>query len=131
MLPLVLADPRALRSRWSDGLWLRLMNVPAALSARHYAVTDAVVVEVTDRLCHHNTGSWRLDVASDGAECTFTDAAPHLRLEIADLSSVYLGGLSVQRLVRAGCVVEATRGAAARLDRMLAIDPAPWCPQEF
>lgn len=131
LLPLVLADPRALRGRWGDALWLRMIDLPAALSARQYNGTDALVLEVNDRLCRGNAGRWSLEAGTDGAACSLTDAEPELRLDVADLSSVYLGGFSVQRLVRAGRVLELRAGAAARLDRLLAIDPAPWCPQEF
>ncbi|MGH9061348.1 MAG: GNAT family N-acetyltransferase, partial [Acidimicrobiales bacterium] len=57
----VLADPRALRvTQVHDWLWLRLVDVRAALASRRYSVAGSVVVEVADPACPWNEGRWYL-----------------------------------------------------------------------
>jgi predicted acetyltransferase len=123
----LLATPRRLRYRMSDGLWVRLVDVGAALSARRYASDGAVVVDVADPFCPWNEGRWRV---ADGA-AKRTRAAAQLRCDVTALGSVYLGGVTFSQLVRAGRVEELRRGAATRADAMFAAERHPWCPEIF
>jgi predicted acetyltransferase len=123
----LLGTPRRMRFRVGDGVWARLVDVGAALSARGYAADGAVVFDVVDAFCPWNEGAWRL---SDG-RAKRTTASPQLRCDVTALGSVYLGGFSFSELVRAGRVEELRRGAAARADAMFASDRAPWCPEIF
>lgn len=127
--PLVhlLATPRRMRLRVGDGLWARLVDVGAALSARRYAGDGAVVVEVADAFCPWNEGRWRIA----GGAARRTRAEPHLRCDVSALGSAYLGGFGFSQLVRAGRVEELRRGAAARADALFRSDRAPWCPEIF
>ena len=131
-LLLLLTEPRRLRFAYRDGLWVRLVDVGAALSARAYAPGDAqagaVVIEVADAFCPWNSGRWRV-AASGGVERT--TAAPDLRCDVTALGSVYLGGFTWAQLARALRVEELTPGAAPRADRLFRTDVAPWCPQIF
>ena len=72
-----------------------------------------------------------LDAGPDGASCSRTDRDANLRLPIDALASVWLGGLRATQLVAARRIVEVSPGAAARLDRLVATDRAPWTPYEF
>ena len=56
----LLATPRRMRMRVGDGLWARLVDVGAALSARTYATDGALVLDVVDEFCPWNEGTWRL-----------------------------------------------------------------------
>jgi predicted acetyltransferase len=123
----LLAAPRRMRPRIGDGLWVRLVDVGAALSARTYAADGAVVLDVIDEFCPWNAGRWR--VARGQAKRTAT--APHLRLDVSTLGSTYLGAFSFSELVRGGRIEELRRGAAARADAMFAAERAPWCPEIF
>jgi predicted acetyltransferase len=123
---LLLADTGQLRFRVGDALWLRLVDVEAALAARGYAADDAVVVEVSDEFCPWNQGRYRL-----GAGAGRTDAATDLRLDVTALASVYLGGFTFSDLLRAGLVEEVADGAVARADALVRTDRAPWCPEVF
>ena len=98
--------------RISDGLWVRLVDVGAALSARAYAATSPVVFEVEDPFLPDNSGRWRL--ADGKAERTEDEA--DLALDVGELGSAYLGGFAFGELVRAGVVSELRDGAAARAD---------------
>ncbi|HWB56198.1 MAG TPA: GNAT family N-acetyltransferase [Gaiellaceae bacterium] len=125
-LRLLLADPGKARFRIGDGLWLRLVDVEAALAARGYAAEDAVVVEVSDEFCPWNQGRYRL-----GRDAGRADASADLRLDVAALASVYLGGFGFADLLRAGLVEEVADGAVARADALVRTGRAPWCPENF
>jgi predicted acetyltransferase len=123
----LLARPREMKLRVHDGLWVRLVDLPAALAARRRGSGEPVVVEVADEFCAWNAGRWV--VSSAGAERT--SAAPELACDVTALGSVYLGGFSFGQLQRAGRVLELRPGAIARADALLASDRAPWCPEIF
>lgn len=123
----LLAHPRRMRFRVLDGLWVRLVDVGAALTARRYATDSSLVLEVQDAFCPWNEGRWRI---ADGA-AKRTRAAPQIRCDVAALGSVYLGGVSFSQLVRGGRVEELRRGAAVRADAMFAAGRHPWCPEIF
>jgi predicted acetyltransferase len=126
-LMLLLERPRLSHGRVSDGLWVRLVDVGAALSGRAYAGDGAVVFEVRDAFCPWNEGRWRLE----GGEASKTDAEADLALDAADLASVYLGGFTFRELRNAGRVEELREGATARADELFRTDIAPWCPEIF
>lgn len=123
----LLAEPRQLRFSQRDGLWVRLVDVDAALSARSYAAPGAVVVDVVDRFCPWNQGRWRI---GDGGVKRTEDAAD-LRCDVTALGSVYLGGFRWAELARALRVEELRDGAVARADALFRPDRAPWCPEIF
>ncbi len=54
-----------------------------------------------------------------------------LRLDIGDLASAYLGGVSFGRLAGAGLVEELVDGAIDRADALFRTRNAPWCPEVF
>jgi len=87
----LIADSRRIERSIMDGLWVRLIDVSAALSARRYRVEDRMVLEVQDESCPWNEGRFLLEGGPDGAECTRTDAEPDLRIGAADLASAYFG----------------------------------------
>ena len=123
----LLAEPRRLGLRVGDGLWVRLVDVGAALSARAYGEGAPIVLEVEDAFCPWNAGRWRLEPG--GAERTRDE--PGLRLDVSSLASVYLGGFTLAELARAGRVLELRDGALAAADALLGTDRAPWCPEIF
>ncbi len=123
----LLATPRRMRFRVGDALWVRLVDVGAALSGRTYADGEPLVVDVHDAFCPWNEGRWRLE----GGEAARTDAEPDLSLDVQALASVYLGGFSFAELARAGRVEEAAPGAVRRADALFSGWPKPWCPEIF
>lgn len=130
-LPHMLAEPRALRFSVRDGMWLRLVDVEAALSGRRYAVEGTVTMEVTDPVCPWNEGRYRMEGGPEGAACTKSDAQPDLSLDASTLASAYLGAVRLPVLAAAGRVEERTPGAVERADRMFSTTAAPWCPHIF
>jgi predicted acetyltransferase len=128
----LMREPRRLRARMSDNLWVRLVDVPSALAARRYAAAGRLVLEVADPFCPWNGGRHALEVAEDAAAVVnpTTDAA-EIACTASDLGATYLGGTSLRELHRAGRVEERVEGALARADAMFGWDPAPWSPYEF
>jgi len=124
---LLLAEPRRMRFEVGDGIWLRLIDVAAALSARTYAGDSQVVVELTDAFLPENAGRWRL--GPRGAERT--TAAAELALDVTGLASVYLGGFSFADLVRASRAAELAPGAVERADTLFRTAAQPWCMEIF
>jgi predicted acetyltransferase len=131
----MLADRRRARPYLTDGLWVRLTDVPAALCRRRYCCAADVVLEVADDLLPANAGRWRLQCPgpADGApaSCERTTAAADITLPVAALAAGYLGGGRLGALAAAGLVTEHTQGAVAALSAALYSDPAPWCPSGF
>lgn len=104
----LLRDPRDAQGTAGDGIWVRLVDLPAALAARRYAAPVDAVLEVTDATCPWNAGRWRLTAGSDGsARCARTDDAADLALDVRELGSAYLGGTSLSALAAAGLVTGA------------------------
>ena len=123
-----LSYPRRMRMRISDGLWVRLVDVAAALSARAYGGDGPVVLEVEDSFLPENAGRWRLA----GGKAERTEAEADLALDVGELGSAYLGGFTFGELVRAGVVHELKDGGAARADAVfVTATPKPWCTEIF
>ncbi len=127
----MLADPRRLEMKLEDQLWLRVLDVGAALSARTYGRAGRLVLDVADPFLGRG-GRFELDADESGqAMCKTSRRVADLELTIADLGAVYLGGHSVAALAAAGRVVERRPGAVARADQLFAHHPLPWCGTFF
>jgi predicted acetyltransferase len=124
----LLAKPRRMKFRVSDGIWVRLVDVGKALSSRSYASDGDVVFEVVDAFCPWNEGRWKL---ADGV-CARTEEEPDLRCDVTALGSVYLGGFTFAELRRSLRVEELRAGAVERADALFRrAGVAPWCPEIF
>jgi predicted acetyltransferase len=126
----LLADPRRLETSVRDGLWLRLVDAPAALSARAYGAPGRLRFELLDELCPWNAGRYELEASERGAQCKRTSAEPELTLGAEELGAVYLGGHRLQTIARARRVLGSPE-TLRRADRLFAWDPLPWCPEIF
>ncbi len=90
-LPYLLTDPRRARTiSYGDDLWLRIMDVPAALAARRYQADLSAVIEVSDRF-RSDGGRFVLEVRDGRAHCVPTDAPGEVAMDIDVLGSLYLG----------------------------------------
>jgi hypothetical protein len=106
------APPRA---RVTDGLWLRLIDVPGALAARQYSCPSDMVIEVRDDLLPATR-------AADGCG-PGTPAPPAARGRRPQrifpsptrAGAAYLGGTRIGSLAAAGLVTEHRAGTLIRL----------------
>lgn len=127
-LPLLMADGRALRLRPIDAVWVRVIDVAAALSARGYATAGRVAFEVVDDDTGGDTaGRYVLEAEDSTATCVRDDSVtPELRLYQRALAGVYLGDSSLRTQQAGGLVEELRAGALRRADAMLRTGLAPW-----
>ncbi|WAP53222.1 GNAT family N-acetyltransferase [Arthrobacter sp. ATA002] len=138
-LPWMLADRRRYGvTGVEDVLWLRILDTRAALEARHYTGSGAVVLTVADPL-GLAAGTWHL--AAEGGRGTATElpggtspaglpGVPAAEIDADALGSLYLGGVSAATLAAAGGI----RGGAAALDAIDALftaGKAPYCNTHF
>ncbi|WP_193776253.1 GNAT family N-acetyltransferase [Streptomyces sp. E2N166] len=125
------SDIRRCRPVLRDALYVRLVDVGAALTARTYQTPVDVVFEVEDAFCPWNAGRWRLTGDAKGASCERTSDAADLALTVRELGAAYLGGVSLVSLGAAGRVREVRRGALAEASAGFGSDVAPWLPHGF
>jgi predicted acetyltransferase len=130
-LALMLDDPRRLTVTAMEGMWLRLVDVGAALAGRQYRVSDRIIFGVDDPFPEPSTTNWCLDAGPDGATCQPTAEPADLSLGAGDLAATYLGGTRFTDLVRAGLATEHRPGAAGAATRLFAWDSQPWAPTYF
>lgn len=127
----LLREPRRLNMRLKDGMWVRLLDIPRALTARRYPHDGRVVFDVRDAFCPWNEARYVLDVGAEGATCEQTEDEADLLLTTNELAAAYLGGASFSQLHRAGRVSEERAGAIGTADAMFAWDPPPWAMLHF
>jgi predicted acetyltransferase len=124
---MLIAAPRRLEYRVHDALWMRLVDVGAALSGRAYETEESVVFEVRDAVCPWNDGRWRVDPGGAAR----SDAEAEIALDVSALGSAYLGAVSFEQLRSALRLEELTQGAVEKADGLFAWRPLPWCPEIF
>jgi predicted acetyltransferase len=113
-------------------LWLRLVDLRAALEARSWATSADLVIEVRDDALPAGRGRWRLRTGQEKATCERTDDPADLTLDQRDLAGAYLGGgTPVRVLVRTGLATEHTLGAALSLDTALTTEYGPHLTDDF
>jgi predicted acetyltransferase len=124
---LLLANPRHARFKRHDALWVRLVDVGAALSGREYVGGGSIVFEVRDAFCPWNEGRWKLE----GGKAERTADQADIALDVDALGSAYLGAVSFAELLDGLRVEERVEGAVARADTLFGWRPLPWCPEIF
>ena len=129
-LELMLQEPRRLRFAKSDSLWLRLVDVPAALEARTYAADGEVSFALADEFCPWNDGEWTLRV-KNGQGSVERGGEPDISLDVSALAAVYLGGYTFGQLERALRAQGCTEDAVIPADAMFRTNVAPWCVENF
>lgn len=109
-----------------DSLWIRLVDLPAALQARSWTQRCDVIVEVDDTTAPWNHGRWRIHV-DDGGQATVEKATGEadLKLPVQALGAAYLGGGNLVAQHRAGLLVEQRPGAVAELGFAMRTPLAP------
>jgi predicted acetyltransferase len=123
-LPLLLTDPRQVQTtEVHDGLWSRVLDVPAVLSARTYQVEIDVVLDVRDDYLDRG-GRVRLRGGPEGATCVPTGDAADLRLPVVALGPLLFGTRRATTSARAG-LVEGEPAVLRRVDAAFATDRDP------
>ena len=127
-LKLIVARLNLLEARELDALWVRLVDVGAALTARAYTGNGRLTLEVTDDpVLPDNVGRWTIE----GGVARRSRRRPDVRLDVQTLGMAYLGGFSFAQLARGELVEEVASGGIARADALFRTAHAPWCPEIF
>lgn len=127
-LPLLVDRVNKLGLRVYDGLWVRPVEVGAALAARGVDGGGRVTLEITsDPQFADNVGRWAVE---DGS-AKRTSRRADVRTDVQGLGAALLGGFTFSELARAGRAEEAARGGLARADALFRAERAPWCPEIF
>lgn len=113
-----------------DWLWVRLLDVPRALTARGWFMDGELVLDVEDPFLGEH-GRYLLTVRDGKADCVPTDREPDLSLDVSDLGSVYLGGTAPSTLVRAGHIRAHRPGAPTLADALFRAERSPHCLHWF
>ncbi|MFH8658459.1 GNAT family N-acetyltransferase [Streptomyces afghaniensis] len=113
-----------------DWLWVRLLDIPQALTARGWFTDGELVLDVDDPFLGEH-GRYLLTVREGKADCLPTDREPDLSLDVRDLGSIYLGGTAPSTLVRAGHVLAHRPDAATLADALFRADRPPHCLHWF
>ena len=127
-LVLIVDKLNELGLRVYDGLWVRAVDVPAALEASVVADGRASIEITADPQFPENVGTWTVEA---GRVVKRSSRRPDVRLDVQGLGSILLGGFTLFELARAGRAEEAARGGLARADALFRAERAPWCPEIF
>lgn len=129
-LPMKITDPRRVRRKITDALWVRIMDVPTAMGARGYEYDGHVIFAIEDSTRPQNTGTYRLEVSGGEGHCERVSGAAEVVFEADVLGHLYLGAGDALAMASAGRI-EGDPGAITRLHRIMRSDRQPWCPEVF
>ena len=118
-LPWALSDMRRLHRRVMDSVFARVLDIPAAFSARSYLSPGSLVVHVDDTVMPDAGGRFRIEAGSGGSDVKRTDAPADLDVHPAGLAPLLMGTATATSLARAGFVRECAPGSLARADELL------------
>ena len=127
----LLYDGRALTTtHLSDSLWIRLIDVAAALERREYSADGSITITVTDGFAEWNEGTYRLTVDGGVGACERVDGDADVAMDVGALGSLYLGGIGARGLAQVGRIAGSVE-AVGRLNAMFHSPVAPWCAEIF
>jgi predicted acetyltransferase len=121
-MPYLLTDARHARvTYYEDDLWLRLMDIPAALEARGYQGELTAVLEVSDGF-RADGGRFALDIREGRARCVPTAAPADVSTDLDVLGSLYFGSHRASMFAAANRLRGNDSELIARLDAAFASD---------
>ena len=127
----MLSDPRRLRRKSHDALWVRLLDIPKALEARTYNSDGILKIGLVSDVQPESAGTYVIEIDDSRGSVKKTTDKPDVVMTPADLSALYLGGISSGPLFEAGRINEITTGSLVKLTGMFNTDSAPWCAHYF
>jgi predicted acetyltransferase len=114
-----------------DHLYLRVLDVEAALSARSYEADDTVVLGVDDAFRPSTSGRYRLAGGKAEQVGDLHDGDADAFLAVDALGCLYLGDATARQLADAGRLRPSSDESLARVDRVFRTDRAPFCTMHF
>jgi predicted acetyltransferase len=124
-LPLKLTDLRAPAvTGIRDSMWLRILDVPAALSIREYGLDTEFVLEVSDKF-RSSGGRFRVAIKGGRAQISETEDEPTVTMDISVLGSLYLGAYRAVDFAAAERLWAVDGPTLHALDQALSTDRKP------
>lgn len=123
------SDPRAVRRLVTDTLYVRLLDLHAALTGRSYEADGEIVIDVADDM-NYAAEKVTLRVRDGEATVTRSDLPPDVSLDVRELSALYLGRLCANSYASIGRIDGSTESIRL-LGQMFGTARAPWCPEMF
>ncbi len=123
------SNPRAVKRMPVDGLYLRILDVGAALQARSYESDGEIVIAINDDLGHAD-GTYHVEIDGGAATVTATDATPDIEMDVRQLGALYLGRNAAPALHTSGHIV-GSAASVLRCSQLFRTAQAPWCPEMF
>ena len=128
----LLLEPRSLRIRTTDGIWLRVIDVMALTKARGYQYEYKAVFEIVeDEMCPWNKGTYRLTTSSNEVEVVRTNTMPDFQISINGLASLLCGHDTLSQLTRVGHAKINDVKKLPRLDALFSTNYRPYCLDDF
>ncbi|WP_255148898.1 GNAT family N-acetyltransferase [Halorarius halobius] len=122
-------DPAEVDCELKAGPMLRLVDVPATLSALSYPADGRVVLDVSDPLLDSVAGRYVLAVTDGTATCETADGAADAALEVGALSQLVCGYRTASTLARAG-ELDADAATVETLDALFP-EASPYLKEGF
>jgi predicted acetyltransferase len=129
--PWLLLEPTALQRRLGDGLWMRVVDVEAALSQRPYGERGSLSLRIVDPMCDWNDATFRLETDGKLSDVTRTAGAADLTMPVRSLAMLLSGHVSATDLARAELLEGGDEEALRLADRVFATAYRPHCPDGF
>jgi predicted acetyltransferase len=112
-----------------DHLWVRVLDLVAALEARPWFGEGGLTVRVLDGLGHAD-GTVRVEARGGRATVTPSSAQPDITLDVETLGALYLGDVPVDALARAARI-DGAEDAVRRFAALADGSPSPYCNTHF
>jgi predicted acetyltransferase len=120
---------RRVTARHRDTLYLRILDVPAALSGRRYESDGSITISVVDDFMGRG-GTFRLDVSDGVGTGSATSGDPDVTMQVADLGALFLGRPQAYIRWRAGRI-DGAEDSIRTLDRLMRTARLPFCSEVF
>ena len=125
-----LVEPRRLVRKRGDALWIRIMDVPAALEARSYETDGSIRIAVEDPFRPETSGVYELAVSDGIGKCVAMDGNADVSLGVDALGALYLGGSNAVSMA-AAAKIDGSADRVSLLHRLFRTDVEPWCEEVF
>lgn len=123
-LPLSLVDPRAVSvKKFSDAVWVRIVNLPKAVSERGFEADGTIVVELKDPLAYCS-GTWRITVQDGHGRAEMSTDEAQITLGIGALGALWFGDRSAATLALAG-LIHGTAADVLAFSKLWEVSEAP------
>ena len=130
--PYLLLEPRNLRVRAEDGLWLRVVDIPTLLKQRGYQAEGRLVFDVNEDVeCPWNVGTWELEASPDGSIVKKSSKSPDFGISINGLASLITGQARLSTLVKTGRAELRSSLNLNQADALFSTMHAPYCGDGF